>query len=773
MKRIFQKFLSLLLVAIMAFGATVANSMNPKFNNNESILINKASALTPPYTVSSSYKSGVYYQRLCEVNLTGNQREDITNIAKSQLGYTESASSSSLSGSDTRSYNNYTEYNSWFYKNSSRHEAWCAIFISWCAYQAGISTNIIAKNASASPNGFCSTTKNFNSYIPQKGDIAFINSSHVGLVTDVDSSYIHVVEGNSGSSNGVSSVKVRAIRYKRSNGVSEYGGATIKKFGVPNYILGYTISYDANGGIGAPSGQSGVTSHVISSIVPTRVGYTFVGWTTERDLGSTWGCSYIAGNIITLTQNTTLYAQWSKKQPSSYTLSYNMNGGNGAISSQNGNSTITLSSSVPERFGYSFLGWSTNRSASVADYLPSDTIALSSNITLYAIWKAAESAGRLIGNAYDIYFEYPWETIYFKYVADEYFEDNTKEWSIQFFKFYSDNTSSGENLCIFLYDSNGNELARAMHPKENALLELVYEFTFGKTYYIKVGTTNGAIGEFYLGMSGIINRKLIYNANGGFGAPSTVTGSSYYTVSYVEPIRNDYKFLGWSTNSSAVYPDYIAGQSIAISKDTTLYAVWEKQISNTTCSDCGLTYSASIVECPNCSLEETEAYTLCGNCGKRISRAEIEAHKKECNKETDYNICRMCFHKFYNENDYNNHVSICEGIIPTPSTTTINYGDKIILHADIEGELPVGYSIKWISSNNNFSVAVSDDGKTCTISPESSGETVFTAVIVDENENTVSSDEQTMTAKAGFFQKIIAFFKKLFGLTKTIPQLKK
>lgn len=110
--------------------------------------------------------------------------------------------------------------------------------------------------------------------------------------------------------------------------------------------------------------------------------------------------------------------------------------------------------------------------------------------------------------------------------------------------------------------------------------------------------------------------------------------------------------------------------------------------------------------------------------------------------------------------------------IPTPSTTTINYGDKIVLHANIEGELPAGYQIKWISSNNNFSMSVSADGKTCTISPEASGETVFTAVIVDENDKAVSSDEQTMTSKAGFFQKIIAFFKKLFGLTKTIPQSK-
>ncbi len=107
--------------------------------------------------------------------------------------------------------------------------------------------------------------------------------------------------------------------------------------------------------------------------------------------------------------------------------------------------------------------------------------------------------------------------------------------------------------------------------------------------------------------------------------------------------------------------------------------------------------------------------------------------------------------------------------IRKPSTTTINYGDSIILHADISGELPVGYCVEWTASNNNFKWTA--NGATCEISPEKSGDTTFTATIYDVEGNPVSTDEQTMTSKAGFFQKIIAFFKKLFGLTKTIPNV--
>ena len=109
--------------------------------------------------------------------------------------------------------------------------------------------------------------------------------------------------------------------------------------------------------------------------------------------------------------------------------------------------------------------------------------------------------------------------------------------------------------------------------------------------------------------------------------------------------------------------------------------------------------------------------------------------------------------------------------IRNPSNTNISYGDSIILHNDLSETLPSGWSIKWTASNENFDMDVSVDGNMCIISPKKSGNTTFTATVYDAKGNSVSSDEQVMTSKAGFFDKIIAFFKKLFGLTKTIPQI--
>lgn len=106
-----------------------------------------------------------------------------------------------------------------------------------------------------------------------------------------------------------------------------------------------------------------------------------------------------------------------------------------------------------------------------------------------------------------------------------------------------------------------------------------------------------------------------------------------------------------------------------------------------------------------------------------------------------------------------------------PSITQINYGDSIWLNVNFEGVLPDKTKIVWTQSNNNFEVVeVSENGMSCKITPLSNGETVFTVSLVDENGKVLATDTQGMTSKAGVWQKIVAFFKKMFGLTKTYLQ---
>lgn len=71
----------------------------------------------------------------------------------------------------------------------------------------------------------------------------------------------------------------------------------------------YTVTYNANGGSGAPSSQTktyGVTL-VLSSTKPTRTNYNFKGWSTSS---TATNATYSAGGNYTANAAATLYAVW-------------------------------------------------------------------------------------------------------------------------------------------------------------------------------------------------------------------------------------------------------------------------------------------------------------------------------------------------------------------------------------------------------------------------------------------------------------------------------
>ena len=120
-------------------------------------------------------------------------------IAKAEVGVTE------------QKYNR-VKYNEWYYgrdvsayDDESGTYAWCAVFISWCAYKAGIPESVIPKFALCTVGrAFYKERSRYDTDVSKakKGDIIFINWSggstlqHVGIVVDVDDKYITTVEGN-------------------------------------------------------------------------------------------------------------------------------------------------------------------------------------------------------------------------------------------------------------------------------------------------------------------------------------------------------------------------------------------------------------------------------------------------------------------------------------------------------------------------------------------------------------------------------------------------
>jgi uncharacterized repeat protein (TIGR02543 family) len=161
-----------------------------------------------------------------------------------------------------------------------------------------------------------------------------------------------------------------------------------------------TLTYNAQGGSGAPGNQTGnaASNVTVSSTVPTRAGYTFAGWDTAAD-GS--GTDYAGGATYTLPNSgtATLYARWTpiSRIMATVTLTYDPRGGTGQPGNQTGNaaSNVTVSSTVPTRAGYTFTGWDTAANGSGTDYLSGATYTLpnSGTATLYARWTPAATTG--------------------------------------------------------------------------------------------------------------------------------------------------------------------------------------------------------------------------------------------------------------------------------------------------------------------------------------------------------------------------------------------
>ena len=91
-------------------------------------------------------------------------------------------------------------------------------------------------------------------------------------------------------------------------------------------VKSYTVTFNANGGKGAPSTQTKEENKelVLSTTKPTKEKYEFIGWNTKKD-GT--GTNYQPGGKYTANSDVTLYAQWKETQ----NVDKNPNTGDSAI----------------------------------------------------------------------------------------------------------------------------------------------------------------------------------------------------------------------------------------------------------------------------------------------------------------------------------------------------------------------------------------------------------------------------------------------------------
>ena len=156
---------------------------------------------------------------------------------------------------------------------------------------------------------------------------------------------------------------------------------------IPNYNVTFTVplsgqSFTQSVTRGGNASKPGVD--------PEREGYTFAGWYTETEYKKDTGATQFDFDTKTITMDTVLYG---KLTPKTYQISYNANTTDAvtnmptADQSKTHGLAVPLSTKVPTRDGWNFLGWGTTASATAASYQPGDMYSVDQNITLYAVWQ--------------------------------------------------------------------------------------------------------------------------------------------------------------------------------------------------------------------------------------------------------------------------------------------------------------------------------------------------------------------------------------------------
>ncbi len=329
-------------------------------------------------------------------------RENFLRVAASQVGYREN-------------YGNITKYGRWYGMNG---QPWCAMFVSWCARMSGVPKTEIPNFASCNSGGV-SWFKNHNawkngSYTPLPGDIVFFDfdegsgydgqAEHVGIVESVDDYYVYTIEGNT------SNEMVERKQRPRDRSILGYG---VPQFGTISYARCDMSLENAS----YPNDIWEGTSHKVSGTVRSDYAIQWLYADLRDENGNFCGYGYrspgttmasldpLSGSLKYSSLSTGRYYLYIEavdyaynlkiwKLPfivfgSRYEVRYDANGGMNAPQAQTKQhgTALSLSSEIPWRDEYIFLGWADSPTAETPKYAAGSEYTDNYNVTLWAVWK--------------------------------------------------------------------------------------------------------------------------------------------------------------------------------------------------------------------------------------------------------------------------------------------------------------------------------------------------------------------------------------------------
>lgn len=372
----------------------------------------------------------------------------------------------------------------------------------------------------------------------------------------------------------------------------------------------HTLAYDANGGSGAPSNVTETNTQsdyhmTVSDTVPTRTGYTFLGWNTKSD-GT--GTNYSAGNVISVgaDETVTLYARW---QIITYDIVYYGNsntGGSTASQIKTYGVNITLQQNGFTKANYKFTGWNTAANGTGTSYAADAAYSDNADLTLYAQWEPIIIYINYLPNDIDqnVYNETSTTHVYGKINQDKVYPDAT--WTCK------GNTTTPA-LGDTAYTKTGYQFAGWNIKSDAKIGGSSTSDQNGKKYtgtFIKAGTqlTYAQLISTYgttLNLYAIwepIRYKIVYHGNNNWNDETVGTEkTAEYRYDHPQDLESNpftrntgetwgsetqvqgYTFIGWGKTAEQHEVDYTDRQNIINLKSTenavvNLFALWRKDL---------------------------------------------------------------------------------------------------------------------------------------------------------------------------------------------------
>lgn len=335
-----------------------------------------------------------------------------------------------------------------------------------------------------------------------------------------------------------------------------------------------TVEFRGNnpqwGAVTTRSGSFTVTKNVagndVTSTAKPSPGCHFVEWTKDGKQVSTDPALTISADQFTTEQADQTFVYVAHFEPNRFTVHYEANGGTGSMEDQNfqyaAGGDAYLNPNAFVRPGYRFLGWSeTSGEQGVVYADQAKFLGVPANngatVTLYAQWKEyspvtirytafPNDLGRVTLNKEG------------QTASAATQETGSPDPALQAIVGATATTVSG-SVFEGWYDQHGTLLSKKPQYKPTPVNDLYESGSYVAHFHAQQYT-------------------LRFNANGGEGTMEdlTYTHGQDQSLTKCGFTRAGYDFLGWATaeNGNVAYHDQ---QSLSITQDTTLYAVWKQQ----------------------------------------------------------------------------------------------------------------------------------------------------------------------------------------------------